>query len=148
MGYTGGLLEGLRPRCAHENPAQRPIAGNGRNGQYNSHSPGANGEVLREIERMERVVGKRMYRGLLKSVARVWTPQEIQDEAIQEKVLAHMQAAERGLSRAKAARDKAGLGVFAAILGPLRLSSLDQVDNLKTLQEIVIALEGRANRSR
>jgi hypothetical protein len=143
-----GWLEGLRPRCAHENPAQRPTAGNGRNGQYDSHSPGANGEVLREIERMERVVGKRMYRGLLKSVARVWTPKEIQDEAIQEKVLAHMQAAERGLSRAKAARDKAGLGVFAAILRPLRLSSLDQVDNLKTLQQIVIALEERATRAR
>jgi hypothetical protein len=54
-----------------------------------------------------------------------------------------MQAAERGLNRAKAARDKAGLTAFAAILGSLRLSSLDQVDNLKTLQEIVAALEGR-----
>jgi hypothetical protein len=139
-----GWLEGLRPRCAHENPAQGPTAGNGRNGQYDSHSSGANGEVLREIERMERVVGKRMYRGLLKGVARVWTPKEIQDKALQEKVLAHMQAAERGLNRAKAARDKAGLGVFAAVLGPLRLSSLDQVDNLKTLEHIVIALEERA----
>jgi len=37
---------------------------------------------------MERVVGKHMFRGLLKSVARVWTPKEIQDKAIQEKVLA------------------------------------------------------------
>ena len=92
---------------------------------------------------MERVVGKRVYRGLLKSVARVWTPKEIQDKAIQEKVLAHMQAAERGPSRAKAARDKASPGVFAAVLEPLRLSSLDQVDNLKTLQQIVIARSNR-----
>jgi hypothetical protein len=97
---------------------------------------------------MERVVGRRMFRGLLKSVARVWSPKEIQDKAIQEKVLAHMQAAERGLSRAKAAREGAGLGVFAAVLGPLRLSSLDQVDNLKTLQQIVVALEEGATRTR
>jgi len=144
-----GWLDGLRPRCAHEQePSERATAGNGRNGQHNGHSPGARGDLLREIERMERVVGKRMFRGLLKGVARVWTPKEIQDKAIQERVLAHMQAAERGLSRAKAARDKVGLGVFAAVLGPLRLSSLDQVDNLKTLQQIVLALEEGATRTR
>ena len=105
-------------------------------------------KVLREIEGMEKVVGKRMYRGILKSVARVWNPKDIQDKAIQEKVLAHMQAAERGLRRAEAAREKAGLAAFARVLGSLRLSSLDQVDNLKTLQEIVVALEGTASRAK
>jgi hypothetical protein len=84
---------------------------------------------------MEGVVGKRMYRGLLKSVARVWSLKDIQDHAIQERVLAHLQAAERGLLRAKTAQDKAGLAAFAAILGSLRLSSLDQVDNFKTLHD-------------
>jgi len=96
---------------------------------------------------MEEVVGKRMYRGLLKTVARVWNPKDIQDPEIQQKVLAHMQAAERGFRRVEAARDKAGLAAFASILGCLRLSSLDQVDNLKTLQEIVVALETAAARA-
>jgi hypothetical protein len=59
-----------------------------------------------------------------------------------------MQAAERGLHRAETARNKAGLAAFAAILGSLRLSSLDQVDNLKTLQEIVKGLEGESAPSR
>jgi hypothetical protein len=140
-----GWLEGIRPRCAHEQkPSERATAGNGGNG----HGKGANGDVLRDIEQMEQVVGKRMYRGLLKTVARVWSPKEIQEQAVQERVLAHIQAAERGLNRAKAARDKAGLGVFAAVLGSLRLSSLDQVDNLKTLQEIVVALEEAALRAK
>ena len=102
-----------------------------------------NGEVLRQIEGMEKTVGKRMYRGILKSVARVWNPRDIQDKAIQERVLTHMQAAERGLRRAEAAREKAGLATFARVLGSLRLNSLDQVDSLKTLQEIVVALEGQ-----
>ena len=84
-----------------------------------------------------------MHRGLLKSIARAWRPKDIQDSEIQEKVLPHMRAAERGLRRAEAARDKAGLTAFAAILGSLRLSSLDQVDNLKTLHEIVVTLEGK-----
>jgi len=90
---------------------------------------------------MEKRVGKRMYRGLLKTIARVWNPKDIRDSTIQQKVLAHLQAAERGLRRAEAARNRAGLAAFAAVLGSLRISSLDQVDNLKTLQEIVAALE-------
>jgi hypothetical protein len=90
---------------------------------------------------MEQALGKRMYRGLLKTLARVWNPKDIQDPAIEERVLTHMRAAERGFGRAEAARDKTGMAVFAAILGSLRLRSLNQVDNLKTLQEIVVALE-------
>jgi hypothetical protein len=97
---------------------------------------------------MEQLVGKRMYRGLLKSVARVWNPKDIQDPAIQQKVLAHMQAAERGLRRAEAARERAGRAAFAGVLGSLRLSSLGEVDNLKTLQEIVVALEAAAPRAK
>jgi hypothetical protein len=54
-----------------------------------------------------------------------------------------MRAAERGLHRAQAARQK-GLAAYAAILGSMKLSSLEQVDNLKTLQEIVVALEQKA----
>ena len=140
-----GWREGLRPRCVGEPTPNQEPAGNGCNGQHNGHGAGASGDVLREIERMESVVGKRMYRGLLKTVARVWNPKEIPDQAIQEKVLAHMQAGERGLRRAEAAREKAGLAAFARVLGSLRLNSLDQVDNLKTLQEIVVALEGASN---
>lgn len=96
---------------------------------------------------MERLVGKRMYRGILKSVARVWNPRDLQEHAIQEKVLAHLQAAERGLQRAEAARERVGLGPFAAVLGSMRLNSLQQVDNLKTLQEIVVALESAVQNS-
>jgi hypothetical protein len=144
-----GWLDGLRPRCAHEQkPSERATAGTGSNGQHDSHSPGANGDLLREIERMERVVGKRMYRGLLKSLARVWNPRDIQDPETQQRVRAHLQAAERGLRRAESAREKVGLAAFAGILGSLRLSSLDQVDNLKALLEIVVALEEAASRAK
>jgi len=144
-----GWQEGLRPSCAREQkPSERTVAGNGGNPQHNGVASARRNGILQEIEKMEHVVGKRMYRGLLKSAARVWNPKDIQDQAIQEKVLAHMQAAERGLRRAAHAREKAGLAAFAAVLGSLRLSSLDQVDNLKTLQEIVVALEAAALRAK
>ena len=93
---------------------------------------------------MEQVVGKRMYRGLLKTLARVWNPKDIQEPAIQQKVLAHMQAAERGFLRADAALEQAETGALSGILQRLQLSSLGQVDDLKTLREIVVALEDRA----
>jgi hypothetical protein len=137
-----GWLQGLRPSCASEQGrAPRTPAGNGGNSQQNGNDAARDTEILHGIEQMERVVGKRMYRGLLKSVARVWNPRDISDHAVQQKVLAHMQAAERGLLRAKAARDKAGLAGFAAVLESMKLSSLEQVDNLKTLQAIVVGLE-------
>ncbi|MBS1849306.1 MAG: hypothetical protein JST79_00060 [Acidobacteria bacterium] len=137
-----GWREGLRPRCVSE--VKRSVQSAGEDttiGWHSGQAAGGDGDVSHEIEGMERILGKRMYRGILKSIARVWNPKEIQDKAIEEKVLAHMQAAERGLRRAEAAREKAGLATFAKVLGSLRLSSLDQVDNLKTLQEIVTALE-------
>ena len=76
----------------------------------------------------------RLHRGLLKTLARVWNPQEIQDPAIQQKVLAHMQAAEPGLPSAEAARRrKLKAAAFGRILRCLRnLSSLGQLDNLST----------------
>jgi len=145
-----GWLVGLRPSCADEQkPSEGTVTGNGGNDQQNCNGGTGHGSSLvREIEQMEQIVGKRMYRGLLKAVARVRNPNDIQDPAIRQKVLAHMQAAERGFRRAQTVRDKAGLANFAGILGSLKLSSLDQVDSLKTLQEIVVALEVGSSQSR
>jgi len=141
-----GWVQGLRPRCAPQQEGSKAlIAGNGGNAQHNrGGAASASGDLLREIERMENVIGKRLYRGVLKSVARVWNPREIQDSAIQQKVLEYMHAAERGLLRARVAREKAGLEAYATILRSMKLSSAEQIDNLKTLQEIVMALEQKA----
>ena len=87
-----------------------------------------------------------MYRGLLKTVARVWNPKDIQDLAIQQKVLAHMQAAERGFRRLDAALDRIGPEPLTQILRSLKLQSIDRVDNLETLHQIVLALEAAAQR--
>src|SRR5882762_8565431 len=147
-----GWLRGLRPVTESDPKSSGQVpAASGGNGQAlhdGNRARAQGGTLVREIEQMEQALGKRMYRGLLKTLARVWNPSNIQDPAIQQKVLAHMQAAERGFRRADAARVKAGLAAFAGILGSLQVSSLDQVDNLKTLQEIVIALEERAAHSK
>jgi hypothetical protein len=60
-------------------PSEHATAGNGKSDQHHGHGEDGDGEILREIERMEKVVGKRMYRGLLKTVARIWNPEDIRD---------------------------------------------------------------------
>lgn len=135
-----GWKQGLRPNAeVAARLSEQTTAGN--NGNGDSQNSGKGASFVREIEQMERALGKRLYRGLLKSVARVWNPKDIQDPAVQQKVLAHMQAAERGLRRLDAALDRVGPQPLQQILHSLKLQSVDRVDNLRTLHQIVIALE-------
>jgi len=140
-----GWRRGLRPYAeSASSPSERTVAGNNGNGDGHDSGRGAGGHdasLVREIEQMEQALGKRMYRGLLKTLARVWNPKDIQDPAIQQKVLAHMQAAERGFRRLDAALERVGPEVLTQILRSLKLQSIDRVDNLQTLREIVLALE-------
>ena len=138
-----GWQRGLRPYTeSASKPPGRATAGN--NGNGDCHESGKGASFVREIEQMEPLLGKRMYRGLLKAVARVWNPKNIQDPTIQQKVLAHMQAAERGFRRLDAALDRVGPEVMTEILRSQKLQSIDRVDNLQTLREIVLALEAAA----
>jgi hypothetical protein len=141
-----GWQQGLRPYAERDpKPAEGTTAGN--DGNSNRHRKGGSDQdasVVREIEQMEQALGKRMYRGLLKTLARVWNPKDIQDPTVQQKVLVHMQAAERGFRRLDVALDRVGREPLTQILNSLKLQSLTQVDNLQTLREIVLALEGTA----
>jgi len=146
-----GWLEGLRPHAACDSkPPARATAAKGGNGcTHNSNGARAHSVTLvREIEQMERALGKRMYRGLLKSLAKVWNPKEIRDPAVQQRVLAHMQAAERGLRRLDAALEKTGGEALYPVLRSLELTSPDQVDNLETLRRVVLAAEQAAGIAR
>ena len=146
-----GWLQGLRPDAdvASRLP-ERATSLNDGNGAGHRNGKGASdqgGSLVREIEQMEQALGKRMYRGLLKTLARAWNPKDIQEPAIQQKVLAHMKAAERGFRRLDAALDRVGPEPLQQILNSMKLQSLTQVDNLQTLHQIVLALEGAAQGS-
>jgi hypothetical protein len=136
-----GWLEGLRPgNSRRPSPSTRNSHPHGNGICANTHE-----DMICQIEEMEEMLGKRMYRGLLKTVARVWNPRDIRDSAIQQRVLAHMQAAGRGLRRLDLALDRVGPEALDSLLCARALRSLDQVDNLSTLHEIVCALEGVAS---
>jgi hypothetical protein len=145
-----GWRKGLRP---HSDPSPKsghqdkdgsaPAHHNRRNGATTTKE----GTLVRQIEALAKPLGKTLYRGLLKSVARVWEPNQIQDVALQQRVLEHMQAGERGLNRLKSVLEKVGADTLPKILRSASISSLDRVDNLETLKQIVLALEALSPRS-
>lgn len=127
-----GWLAGLRPRCAHraENVEAGSKAGNS-----------SLASLLSEIEAMAKHLGTGLYRGLLRDLARVWNPHDIEDRAVQRRVLEHMRAAQRGLRRLEAALEETGPEALIQILKSAGLGSLERVDNLETLKQIVVDLE-------
>lgn len=100
-----------------------------------------NSALVRQVEIMAEPLGKAMYRGLLRDIARVWNPAQIRETALLEKVLSHMQAAERGFCRLDAALNITGREALDSVLQSLSLASLDKVDNLETLKKIVLEME-------
>ena len=120
-----------------------PAQDNRRNGAATTNES----SLVRQIEALAEPLGKALYRGLLKSVARVWNPNQIQDTALQRRVLEHMQAAERGLLRLKSALERVGTEPLPRILNSLGVVSLERVDSLETLKQIVLALEALPPRS-
>jgi hypothetical protein len=135
-----GWREGLRPGQAAESSSSNP--------KLTPQERGVSAEdgiaLVRQIEAMAEPLGWRLYRGLLKTGARVWNPAEIRDADVLRKVLAQMQAAERGLRRLEAALDRIGPEALIPILRSLRLNSLNQVDCLESLKQVVLAAEEAA----
>jgi len=82
-------------------------------------------QLVCQIEAFETRLGKRLYRGLLKSVARVWRPSQIQDMVLLRKLLARMQGSERGLRRLEAAVGITGPEALVRILESLKLDSME-----------------------
>ena len=139
-----GWRQGLRPGQPPSSQPSKPTRSSGAQSHSSGHAQDKQRELVQRIEGMAELLGKGLYRGLLKTIATVWKPSEITDVVVLEKVLAHMQAAERGLKRLEAALDRTGPEHLATILRSFDLNSLDRVENLDTLHKIVLALEARA----
>ena len=87
-----GWKQGLRPPQRAANSSIRNSLANAKPGT--DRGPAEPSSLVLHIEALAEPLGKRMYRGLLKRMARVWNPRDIQDAVLQQQVLAHMQAAE------------------------------------------------------
>lgn len=133
-----GWARGLRPNASVR--SNSPTNGAGTIDTRSQAAP-----VVAEIEDMAERLGRGLYRGLLRDLAKVWNPREIEDASLQRRVLEHMCSAERGLRRLEAALDKTGPESLIPILRAIGLTSIERVDNLETLKRIVVDLEASAS---
>jgi hypothetical protein len=132
-----GWAQGLRPNVTSKSNGARDGA--------TVHGGGSEAAALaKAVESMAEQLGRGLYRGLLRDLARVWSPQEIQEISLLQKVLEHMRSAERGLRRMEVALDRTGPEALVPILRTIGLTSLERVDNLETLKQIVLELERAA----
>ena len=138
-----GWLAGLRPKPRRNRRALVRANGHSRNHEFASQGGNGNGAsraVITEIEVMEKKIGHRLYRGLLKRVARAWSPQQIRESAVLEQVLAQMQGAERGMMRLEAARARLAPEVVQKIAASLNTPPA-KLEDLQSLHRLVVALE-------
>ncbi|MBV8050957.1 MAG: hypothetical protein JOZ80_07210, partial [Acidobacteriaceae bacterium] len=136
-----GWLAGLRPKPRRNRRAAMRANGRSGPGDFGSHPTNGNsGSLIAEIEAMENKIGKRLYRGLLKRVARVWSPHQIQDIAVRQQVLAQMQGAERGMARLQAAQARLSPEVVQKVIVVLNAPPT-KIEDLQTLHSLVLALE-------
>ena len=136
-----GWFAGLRPKPKRNRRRLARANGHSGNGAtgVESQAGGSQGLVV-AIEAMEHKIGKRLYRGLLKRVARVWTPQQIRETTVLEQVLAQMQGAERGLARLEAAQTRLAPEIVQKVVASLNAPPA-KVEDLQTLHGLVVALE-------
>jgi hypothetical protein len=128
-----GWRSGLRPTQPTHDPKSNSENPSGPSPQTES--------LMKDIEAMAELLGRGLYRGILRDIARVWNPRDVQDIHLQRQVLEHMRAAERGLKRLQSAADKAGAERMVPILRSLGFNSLERVDTLEMLKRIVLELE-------
>jgi hypothetical protein len=140
-----GWRQGLRPGQEADTTVSNPVpSGNFEAGiasQGRDVNPEESAALIRQIEAMAERLGRRLYRGVLKTVARVWSPTAIRDADVLRTVLEQMKSAERGLRRLDAALNRVGPETLVPVLRSLQLDSLAQVDNLETLRKVVLAIE-------
>jgi len=136
-----GWIAGLRPKPRRNRHALVHANGHAGNGKCASHGVNGNGQnLVAEIKAMETKIGKRLYRGLLKRVARVWSPEQIREITMLEQVLAQMRGAVRGLGRLEIAQAKLPPEVIQRIIVSLNAPPA-KIEDLQTLHTLVVALE-------
>lgn len=136
-----GWRRGLRPDNRTAGSMQEPPEKQNTSRTEKATAHVSDQSIVAQIEAMAAPLGRGLYRGILKSVARVWNPRDIQDAIIEKRVLEHMLAADRGLIRLKSTLESTGSEDLGKTLAFLNIPSLDRIDSLELLKKVVTSLE-------
>ena len=129
------------------NDNHRPPVGNGSNGQdqtekANGSRSAVQGDALdQRILSLEKTVGAGLYRNILREYGRANQPKLIRDPATKQKVLGMLEAVVRGIDRLDAVTKRLDPNTVKALLEKLQAPPLNEIADIKTLQNVVLGLE-------
>jgi hypothetical protein len=119
----------------------RPTDGGG-NGHAPTAKSNASGDDLdARILGLEKAVGTTLFRGILREYGRVNQPKLLRDAAIKQKVLQMLECATRGLDRLEAVTQRLDPNTVKGLLDKLQVPPLNEIADIKTLQNVVLGLE-------
>jgi len=120
-----------------------PAPGNGHAsaGKTNGTNDPTSGDLDARILQMEASVGTALYRNILREHGRVNQPKLIRDVAMKQKVLRVLESAARGINRLAAVTQRLDSTTVGALLSKLQAPPLDQIADMKMLEQVVFGLE-------
>jgi hypothetical protein len=86
-----------------------------------------------------------LYRNILREYGRVNQPKLIRDAATKQKVLGMLEAVVRGIDRLDAVTKRLDPNTVKALLEKLQAPPLNEIADIKTLQNVVLGLEELAD---
>ena len=90
---------------------------------------------------MEATVGAPLYHNILREHGRVNQPKLIRDVGVKQKVLRVLESAARGINRLATVTPRLDSTTVDALLSKLQAPRLDQIADMKTLEQVVFGLE-------
>jgi len=131
----------LSQQAAAGTVTRKPAKSNG------SAASGSGDDLDARILGLEKAVGTALFRGILREYGRVNQPKLIRDAATKRKVLQMLESATRGLDRLDAVTQRLDANTVKGLLDKLQVPPLNEIADIKTLQNVVLGLEELAGLS-
>jgi len=119
----------------------RPTDGRGNGHAPTAKSNGSGDDLDARILGLEKAVGTTLFRGILREYGRVNQPKLIRDAASKRKVLQMLESAMRGLDRLDAVTKRLDPNTVKGLLDKLQVPPLNEIADIRTLQNVVLGLE-------
>ena len=135
----GNGRSGVTGKSAIPNGASNGHAANGQGS--GAATGGDSADLDARILGMEKAVGTAFYRNILREYGRANQPKLIRDTAVKQKVLRMLESATRGFDRLDAVTKRLEPNTVDALLAKLQAPPLDGINDMKTLEHVVLGLE-------
>ena len=106
-----------------------------------SAAAGSGDDLDARILGLEKAVGTALFKGILREYGRANQLKLIRDAAIKGKVLQMLESATRGLDRLEAVTQRLDPNTVKGLLDKLQVPPLNEIADIKTLQNVVFGLE-------